>query len=88
MVKQTRLNVTFISTGRSESRFALRQRYVDLLVSIGVAAKVRSCFTYSVVKRRLKCNTGKACNCLIQFLLTVVLAIEERINRFSAEAIC
>jgi hypothetical protein len=28
---------------------------------------------YSVVKQQLKCNTGKACNCLIQFLLTVVL---------------
>jgi hypothetical protein len=30
---------------------------------------------YSVVKHRLKCNTGKACNCLIQFLLTMVLSI-------------
>jgi hypothetical protein len=27
---------------------------------------------YSVVKQRLKCNTGKVCNCLIQFLLTIV----------------
>jgi hypothetical protein len=25
---------------------------------------------YSVVKQRLKCNTGKVRNCLIQFLLT------------------
>jgi hypothetical protein len=33
---------------------------------------------YSVVKQRLKCNTGKVCNCLIQFLVTVVLSIEER----------
>jgi hypothetical protein len=33
---------------------------------------------YSVVKQRLKFNTGKVCNCLIQFLLTVVLTIEER----------
>jgi hypothetical protein len=32
---------------------------------------------YSVVKQRLKCNTGKVCNCLIPLLLTVVLAIEE-----------
>jgi hypothetical protein len=31
---------------------------------------------YSVVKQRLKCNTGKVCNCLIQFLLTMVLSIE------------
>jgi hypothetical protein len=34
---------------------------------------------YSAVKQRLKCNTGKVCNCLIQFLLTVVLPIEERV---------
>jgi hypothetical protein len=34
---------------------------------------------YSVVKQRLKCNTGKVCNCLIQFLLTVVPSIEERV---------
>jgi hypothetical protein len=34
---------------------------------------------YSVVKQRLKCNTAKVCNSLIQFLLTVVLSIGERI---------
>jgi hypothetical protein len=34
---------------------------------------------YSVVKQLLKCNTGKVCNCLIQFLLTMVLSIEERV---------
>jgi hypothetical protein len=34
---------------------------------------------FSVVKQRLKCNTGKVRNCLIQFLLTMVLAIEERV---------
>jgi hypothetical protein len=34
---------------------------------------------YSVVKHRLKCNTGKLCNCLIQFLLTLVLSVEERV---------
>jgi hypothetical protein len=34
---------------------------------------------YSVVKQRLKCNTGKVCNCLIQFLLSMVLSIEERV---------
>jgi hypothetical protein len=34
---------------------------------------------YSVVKQRLKCNTGKVCNCLIQVLLTAVLSIEERV---------
>jgi hypothetical protein len=34
---------------------------------------------YSLVNQRLKCNTGKVCNCLIQFLLTMVLSIEERV---------
>jgi hypothetical protein len=28
---------------------------------------------YSAIKQRLKCNTGKVCNYLIQFLLTMVL---------------
>jgi hypothetical protein len=60
-------------TVRSESRCALRLRYVDLVVSIEVA--VEGCAVvslYSVVKQRLKCNTGKVCNCLVQFLLTMV----------------
>jgi hypothetical protein len=34
---------------------------------------------YSAVKQRLKYNTGKVFNCLIQFLLTVVLSIEEHV---------
>jgi transposase len=34
---------------------------------------------YSAVKQRLKRNTGKVFNCLIQFLLTTVLSIEERV---------
>jgi hypothetical protein len=34
---------------------------------------------YSVVEQRLKCNTGEVFNCLIQFLVTVVLSIEERL---------
>jgi hypothetical protein len=34
---------------------------------------------YSVVEQWLKCSTGKECNCVIQFLLTVVLSIEERV---------
>jgi hypothetical protein len=37
---------------------------------------------YSVVKQRLKCNTGKVFKCLIQFLLTMVLSIEERGHHF------
>jgi hypothetical protein len=31
---------------------------------------------YSVVKQRLKCNTGKFCNRLIQILLSIVPSIE------------
>jgi hypothetical protein len=50
---------------RSESRCALKLRYVDLVVSIEVAVVS----LYSVVKQWLKCNTGKVCNCLIQVLL-------------------
>jgi hypothetical protein len=34
---------------------------------------------YSVVKQRLKCNTGKVCNFFIQFSLTVFLSIEKRV---------
>jgi hypothetical protein len=34
---------------------------------------------YSVVEQRLKCNTSEVFNCLIRFLLTMVLSIEERV---------
>jgi hypothetical protein len=34
---------------------------------------------YSFVKQRLKCNIGKVCNFLIDFLLTMVLLIEKRV---------
>jgi hypothetical protein len=64
---------------RSESRCALRLRYVDLVVSIEVTVKCAVVSLYSVVKQRLKCNTGKVCNCLIQFLLIVVFSIEKRV---------
>jgi len=33
----------------------------------------------SAVKQLLKCNTGKVFNCLHQFLLAMVLSIEERV---------
>jgi hypothetical protein len=45
----------------SESGCALRLRYGDLVVSIEVADEVAVVALYSVV------NTGKVCNCLIQF---------------------
>jgi hypothetical protein len=66
------------TTVRSEICCALRLRYVDLVVSIEVAIAVCCCL-YSVVRQRLECNTGKVCNCLIVFLLTVVLLTEERV---------
>lgn len=34
---------------------------------------------YSAVEQRSKSNTGEVFNCLIQFLFTVVLSIEERV---------
>jgi hypothetical protein len=57
------------NTMRSESRCAVRLRYVDLVVGIEVPLKCAVVSVYSVVKQRLKFNTGKVCNCLIQFLL-------------------
>jgi hypothetical protein len=55
----------------SESRCALRLRYVDLVVSIEVATEVCVFSLYSVVKQRLKCNTSKARNLIFEcdFLL-------------------
>jgi hypothetical protein len=67
------------SAVHSESRCAFRLRYADLVARIEVAVEVCCCSLYSVVKQRLKCNTGKVCNCLIQFLLTMVLSIEEHV---------
>jgi hypothetical protein len=64
---------------RSESRCALRLRYVDLLSVSRLPLKCAVVSLYSIVKQRLKCNTSKVCNCLIQFLLTMVLSIEERV---------
>jgi hypothetical protein len=67
------------STVHSVSCFSFRLWYLDLVVSIEVAVAV-CCFSlYSVVKQRLKCNTSKVYNCLIQFLLTVVLSFEEHV---------
>jgi hypothetical protein len=64
---------------RSESRCALRLRYVDLVVSIEVAVEVCCISLNSVAKQRLKCNAGKVCNCLVQCLLSTVLSIEKRV---------
>jgi hypothetical protein len=50
-----------------------------LVDSIEVAVKCAVVSLDLLVKQRLKCNTGKVSNCLIQFLLTMVLSIEERI---------
>jgi hypothetical protein len=51
--------------------------YKHLVVSIEVVVEIAVVSLYSVVKQRLKCNTGKVCNCLIQFLLTMVLSVEQ-----------
>jgi hypothetical protein len=64
---------------RSESRCALGYgTYIWLLVS-RLPLKCAVVSLYSVVKQQLKCNTGKVCNCLIQFLFTMVLLIKERV---------
>jgi hypothetical protein len=57
---------------RSESLCALRLWYVDLVVSNKLPLQCGAVSLYSAVKQQLKCNTGKMCNCLIQFSLTVV----------------
>jgi hypothetical protein len=57
----------------SESRCALRLRYVHLVVSMKLPLQCAVVSLYSVVKQRLKCNTSKVCNCVIQFLLTMFL---------------
>jgi hypothetical protein len=66
----------FHCTVRSGSLCALRLRYVDLVVSIEDTLKCAVVSLYSAVKQQLKCNTGKVCNCLIQFLLTMVLSVD------------
>jgi hypothetical protein len=43
-------------------------RYVNLVIRIEVAVEVCFVSLYSVLKKMLKCSTGKVCNCLIQFL--------------------
>jgi hypothetical protein len=67
------------NTVRLESRCTLRLRYVHLVVSIKLPLKCAVVSLYLVVKKRLKCNTGKVCNCLNQFLLTLVLSVEEHV---------
>jgi hypothetical protein len=67
----------------SESSCALRLRYVDLVVSIEVAVEVCCCCVtfhrIQLLNSGWKCNTGTVFNCLIQFLLTMVLSIKERV---------
>jgi hypothetical protein len=58
-----------IYTVRSENCCALRLWYVDLVAVSKLPSKCAAVSLYSVVKQRLNCNTGKVCNCLIQFLL-------------------
>jgi hypothetical protein len=44
----------------------------------GIEAAVEVC-SIQLLKQRLKCNTGKVRNYLIQFLITMVLSIDERV---------
>jgi hypothetical protein len=56
------LRKTKENTVCSEGRCALRLRYVDLVVSIGVAVEVCCCVTFhssKMLKQRLKCSAGK-----------------------------
>jgi hypothetical protein len=67
-----------ISTELSESRCALRLRQVWLSV-LKLPLKCAIVSLYSVVKQLLKYNTDKMCNCLIKFLLSMFLSINERV---------
>jgi hypothetical protein len=60
------LHVPQNRTVHSESRCALRLRYVDLVVS-KMLLKCAVVLLYSVAKQLLNCNTGKVFNCLIHF---------------------
>jgi hypothetical protein len=65
-----------IYTVRSESCCALRLWYVKIWLSVSkLPLKCAVVSLYSLVKQRLMCNTGKVCNCLIQFSLSMVLSI-------------
>jgi hypothetical protein len=64
-------------TVSSDSRRAVKLRYVDLVVSNEGDFEACCCFTVLRCKQRLKRHTDKVCNFLIQFLLTVVFLIEE-----------
>jgi hypothetical protein len=69
---------------RSESRCALRLRYVDLLSESKFPLQCAVVLLYSVVKHRLKCNTGKVRNYLIWFLLTIFVSIEVSVFLFES----
>jgi hypothetical protein len=59
-------------TVRSKSRCALRLQYVGMISVSKLPLRCAVVSVYSVVKQQVKCNTANACNCLIQFLVTVV----------------
>jgi hypothetical protein len=72
----------YLGTGKPHFVQCIRKVAVHLGYSTYVSKLLLKCAVvslYSVVKQRLRCNIGKVCNCLIQFLLTVVLSIEKRV---------
>jgi hypothetical protein len=62
-------------------------RYIWLSVK-KLPLKCAAVSLYSVVKQRLKCNTAKVCNCLIQFLLTIIPSIYFQHLFVSAQRLC
>jgi hypothetical protein len=70
----------YIEFGKSLCTWATVRRFGCQYQSChGSVLLLRDISLFSAVKQRLKCNTGKVFNCLNQFLLTVVLSIEERV---------
>jgi hypothetical protein len=63
----------------SESRCVLLLRCVDFVSVSRLSLKCTVVSLHSTVKQRMKCNFRRVFNCLIKFLLTMVLSTEERV---------
>jgi hypothetical protein len=81
LVQEFRLQVTITTFLQCVRKVAVHSGYSPY-IWLSVPKLPLQCAVvslYSVVIQRLECNTGTVCDCLIQFLLTVVLSIEERV---------